>query len=76
MIIKFEENWCEHLTACPFRENVKVGDYDCCHCTFHKRIERNANEEFQNMSVGNYRRYHILAATGFVECKHPDNEEV
>ena len=39
-IIKYEMNWCEYFTPCPYiyckseNDKVFVGSYECANCTY------------------------------------------
>lgn len=42
--IKYQMTWCDYLTPCKYRKNIKVGEYDCYQCTFFKK---DTNHEVQ-----------------------------
>ena len=42
--IRYQMTWCEYLTPCKYRKDIKVGEYDCYQCPFFKK---DVNHEVQ-----------------------------
>jgi hypothetical protein len=34
--LKFEFNWCDYKTPCPYKNDIFIGDYDCYTCEHNK----------------------------------------
>ena len=64
--MKFEYNWCEYFTPCPYKTGIMIGDYDCSECQHFKGVEINTTEK---VIPEGYARYSMVYY-GCVNCSY------